>query len=166
MNDVHPSPCASGPGIRFRVRVPRPLWIGVIAVILLAGSLLLTTGLRVHRRMTAIRAIESGGGAVGTVRRRPDWPRWLFAYPTYKAFEVVEFVNWENGTISDGDVAMLLELPSLRRLNLRNTHMKGTGIARLKQLPDLELVLLERSDVAESEVGDLRRAAPGLAIHR
>jgi hypothetical protein len=72
----------------------------------------------------------------------------------------------ENGTISDRDLAMLLELRSLRRLNLRNTHMKGAGTARLKQLPDLELVLLENSDVAESEVGDLRRAAPGLAVHR
>ena len=68
MNDVNS--LTSPSSIRSCVRLPRPLWIGVTAVALLVGSMLLTTGLRFHRQMTAIRAIESRGGAVGTVRSR------------------------------------------------------------------------------------------------
>jgi len=64
------------------------------------------------------------------------------------------------------DLTMLLELSSLRQLNLRHTQMKSVEFARLRKLPGLELVLLEGSDVAESEVDDLRRAVPGLTIRR
>jgi hypothetical protein len=161
MNDEKPAS-----GIRSRVRLPRPLWIGLVAVALLVGSLLATTGLRVHGQMIAIRAIESRGGAVGTVRHRTDWPRRLFAYPTYKAFEVVEFVNWENGALSDADVGWLLDLSSVRRMNLRDTNVTGAGILRLKDLPQLELVLLEGSNASEAEIDELQRAAPGLIIRR
>jgi hypothetical protein len=151
---------------RFTCRFPRPLWIGFVAVILLVGSMLLTTGLTVHRRLTAISAIESRGGAVGTVGHRSGWQRQSFGYPTFKAVEVVEFVNWENGALSDADVAWLLDLPSLRRLNLRNARITGARITRLKQLPHLELVLLEGSDATEAEIDELRRAAPGVTIRR
>ena len=166
MNGTNPSPWESGIENRSRVRLPRPLWIGLIGVALLVSSLLLRTGLRFHRRLTAIRAIESRGGAVGTVRHRSDWPRQFFACPTYKSLEVVEFVNWENGALSDADISRLLELTTLRRLNLRHAHITGARILRLKDLPRLELVLLEGSDATEAEIDELQRAMPAVTIRR
>ena len=151
---------------RFSVRLPRPLWIGVAGVMILVAATLLTTGLRLHRQISAIDAIESQGGAVGTVRHRSAWQRNLLGHPTYRAFEVVEFVNWENGRISDADLVQLLELPTLRRLNLRHTRITDAGIMRLKELPHLELVLLEGTEATDAGIAELQRAAPSLTIHK
>jgi hypothetical protein len=84
----------------------------------------------------------------------------------YKAFEVVDFVNWENGLISDSDITQLLELRTLTRLNLRHTRIKDEDLVRLKGLPHLRLVLLEGSTATEAGISELQRALPALTIKR
>lgn len=84
----------------------------------------------------------------------------------YKAFEVVDFVNWENGVITDSDITQLLELPTITRLNLRHTRIKDEDLARLKGLPHLKLVLLEGSAASDAGISELQKALPGLTIKR
>jgi hypothetical protein len=151
---------------RYSIRVPRPLWTGIIAIVLLIAAALLPVSLRLHRQIAAIRAIESQGGAVGTVGHRSGRQRELLGYPTFKAFEVVDFVNWEHGVITDSDITQLLELPTLRRLNLRHTRIADAGVMRLKGVPHLELLLLEGSTATDAATDELQRALPGLTIKR
>ena len=148
------------------VRRPRLLWVGLASVALLALAVLLPIGLRLDRRIAAIQTIENHGGAVGTVGRRSGWQRSLFRHPTYKAFEVVDFVNWENGVITDDDVTRLLEFRTLTRLNLRHTRIHDESLVRLKELPHLKLLLLEGSTATDFGIDQLQEAFPGLTVRK
>ncbi len=54
---------------RFSIRLPRPLWIGLAAAVLVVGALGLGFGVRIWRQYATVQAIERLGGAVGTVHQ-------------------------------------------------------------------------------------------------
>ncbi len=63
---------------RFRVRLPRPLWIGLAAVALIVASLGFRYGAPIYRQQVAIREIERAGGSVIMNTGGPFWLRlWL-----------------------------------------------------------------------------------------
>jgi hypothetical protein len=151
---------------QFSIRPPRPLWIGMVVVVFVVVAVGLWIGVPFNRKLSAVKAILSRGGSIGTVRQLSKRQRQWIGFPTYKAFEEVEFVNWERSPINDADLDQLVGLPTLRRLNLWQTRVTDLGIACLKRLPRLELLLVEGTDVTDPGIADLKEALPGLTVER
>jgi hypothetical protein len=58
---------------RFSIRLPRPLWPGVAAVVLVVVALGLQFGVPIYQQHVAVREItEIGGGTMRTRRVHPD----------------------------------------------------------------------------------------------
>jgi hypothetical protein len=58
---------------RVSIPLPRPLWIGLVAVVLAVVATGLQFGLPIYRQQAAIREIERAGGRVHVVPRGPAW---------------------------------------------------------------------------------------------
>jgi hypothetical protein len=64
--------------LRCSIRLPRPLWIGVAAAVLIVVVIGLQFGMPILQRAAAIRHLESIGGDVTTVPRDFIWlHRWI-----------------------------------------------------------------------------------------
>src|SRR5262245_2417071 len=72
-----PNPLSIQPR-RFSIRLPRPLWIGSVAGVLVVVAVGLPIGVPVYRQYVAIREIEEVGGRVETYARGPKWLRRQF----------------------------------------------------------------------------------------
>ena len=63
---------------RFSIRLPRPLWIGLVAATLIVITVVLQVGVPIVRRQAAIREIERLGGYVELFPLPPRWlPAWM-----------------------------------------------------------------------------------------
>src|SRR5436190_1089315 len=60
---------------RFSIRLPRPLWIGVAAGVLIAATIGLRVGLPICKQRAAIQEIQRLGGRVVARPRGPEWLR-------------------------------------------------------------------------------------------
>lgn len=85
---------------RFSILLPRPLSIGLAALMLLAVGAALRIGVPIYRKMVAIRAIEAVGGDVYWRRGAPDWVRARIPY---------------KGRDATCDVVVVAPMPSARR---------------------------------------------------
>src|SRR5262249_61895470 len=63
---------------RRSIRLPRPLWIGMGAIVLVLTTIALRVGVPIYRQQVAIREIERLGGWVVTEERGPNWLRRWF----------------------------------------------------------------------------------------
>jgi hypothetical protein len=65
-------PTMPGPR-RFSIRLPRPLWIGVAAVLLVVAEAGLRIGVPIYRQHAAVREVKRLGGKVEAERHGPEW---------------------------------------------------------------------------------------------
>jgi len=87
---------------RFSIRLPRPLWIGVAAVVMAMLVIGLKIGLPIYREQTALREIQRLGGSIVMHPRGPAWFQRLveserlndLAGPTFmQVFSTVDFIR-------------------------------------------------------------------------
>lgn len=148
MTTVGPSAVADE-SRRLSIRMPRPLWIGFAAVLLLLTSIGLCIGLPSYRQRAAIREIERVGGEFEIHLGGPNWLRHWVGDEWLKPFDIVVEVNFMN---ADGTDAHLVDLSALTRvevLDLQNTGFTGFEAGyfrRLKQLRSLQLFRTKITD--------------------
>ena len=143
------------------LRVPRPLWLALLTVVLVAASIGARIAIPAHRRSVAIGEIERVGGSFDTTPAGSDWLQRLAAFAGLKGFDPVWYINltkversnpekihwseWRDLTlltiamtpIEDSDLEQISKLDQLTTLTLYSTQVTCAGLKRLEALPRL-----------------------------
>jgi hypothetical protein len=167
---------------RFSIRLPRPLWMGVATVLLVAATVALRVGLPIYRRQEAILEIERLGGYVHfrhedrKVLRKSLRVRLASLFddvtdvclnftPTNdaslryvcRALPGLESLSLYNTLITDAGFADVSEnQPTLRELNLGLTAITDASLPRLKALKNLRELYLEGTQVTDAGLVHIR----------
>jgi hypothetical protein len=179
-----PEPC------RRLIRLPRPLWIGVVTVLLIVVALGLRIGIPIYRQQVAIREIQRLGGVVQFRARGPIWLRERIPARFNELFGEVDFVSLSETSATDATLAHLQGLDGLKQIWLTATsvtdsgmpHLKGltnlqilfldrtrvtdAGLAHLKGLTRLRILALLQTPVSDAGVAELKRELPNLTVHK
>lgn len=161
-------PTSAAPG-RFSIRLPRPLWIGLAAIVLTVAAVGLGVGIPIYRQQVAVREIEELGGWVFTAPRTPEW---LYEFlcridqDLGERSDVVVSVCLDQKGATDGTLYRVSSLTDLKELRLNGTQVTDTGLAHLQGLKKLERLSLHSTHVTDTGVAALQRALPGLIIDR
>jgi hypothetical protein len=78
----------------------------------------------------------------------------------------LEILVLDNARIGDPGLAGLERLGKLRELSLWGTLVSDRGTFRLRSLPALKSVSLPRSDAGSSNLAELQKELPGVAVYR
>src|SRR6266478_2521471 len=137
---------------RFSIRLPRPLWIGVAAVVLSAVEVGVQFGLPIYRQQAAMREFKRIGGHVITRHVGPEWLRQFLGDERMKLFDDAYFVNLQDKEVDDSGLALLASLRRLEYLNLRRTAITGGGLIHLRQATRLESLGLGQTRVGDADL--------------
>src|SRR5262245_39738563 len=164
----------------FSIRLPRPLWIGLAAIVLVVVAVGLRIGTPIYRQQVAIREIERLNGRVDLRRQAPKWLRDILGDDWAKPFDEVIVVNlrgmratdatlglvsrltgveslWLDHTqVTDAGLIHLKEMRSLEKLYLANTRVTDAGLAHLNGLSGLQVLSLDATQVSGSGLADLK----------
>jgi hypothetical protein len=148
---------------RFSIRLPRPLWLGVVTVVLVVVATGLQIGVPSYRHHVAIREIERRGGEVRTRKSGLDWLRPWVGDDRMRAFESVEAVQLNGPHVTDADLEHIKWLTSLEGVVLRGTRVTDTGLEHLVGLRNLRNVVLDGAPVTDKGL-EFVRGLPKLQI--
>jgi hypothetical protein len=170
------------------MRLPRPLWIGMTAVVLIVGTVSLRVGVPIYRQQVAIREIERVGGLVELCAGRPMWLRqrvgvkyqYLFdnVCIVYKghytddmlvhmnSFPRLVFLSVFDSEVTDAGLIHLKRLGELKTLVLENCQVTDAGLVHLQRLRNLQSLSLANTRVTDVGVAELRRSLPALKIEK
>ncbi|HLJ12207.1 MAG TPA: hypothetical protein VKU82_13520 [Planctomycetaceae bacterium] len=163
-----PPPEARG----FALRLPRPLWIGLLAAVLAVTAVGMQIGAPAYRQRVAIREIEHFNGSVQFHPRGPDWLRKFvgerqmecFDKPWHVIFWVDEatlirrslfggaVLATSGPLIDDAALACVLGLPDLESLDLAFSNVTDAGLDHVRHLRNLEFLRLEGTDVSDASI--------------
>jgi len=132
-----------------RFSFPRPLWIGLAAVVLIVVAIGLQFGLPAYRQQIAIQEIERLGGSVKLQPRGPKWLRSWVGDERMRSFDDVIEVSLAESNATDGTMRHVGRLTKVQSIWLDHTRVTDAGIAELKGLKDLELVSLNGTQVGD-----------------
>src|SRR5262245_16369971 len=113
---------------RFSIRLPRPLWIGLAAVMLIVVGAGLQVGLPIWRQHAAIREIERVGGLVEMRPGGPEWLRGHLSDDLQNLFDEVVVIDLSNENVTDDTLARLRWLTNVQWLQLNDTQVTDAGI--------------------------------------
>src|SRR5260221_9343624 len=113
---------------RFSIRLPRPLWIGLTAVVVFGVAGGLWIGAPIYRKQMVIREIERLGGAVRTQPGGPEWLRGRMADKRITLFDDVVAVYLEDTRATDVTLGHFGPLTKLSTLYLDNTQVTDAGL--------------------------------------
>jgi len=149
--------------------MPRPLWIGLAAAVVIVVAVGLRVGLPIYRGQVAVAEVERLGGWAFT---EPCGPEWL-ASLLYEIDQdlgdrlvTVSSVCLEGRPVTDKTLEQLSWLSGLKDLRLNQTGTTDAGLAHLHRLTNLQRIDLANCPVTDSGVADLQRALPGLTVRR
>jgi hypothetical protein len=141
---------------RFSIRLPRPLWIGLAAgMLVIAGVALIA--FRCYLQGTAIREINAVGGSV---EMRPRWPEWLrerLGDERLRPFDEPVHVKLSYSRAGDETLGQLSRLPGLKRLDCNGAKISDAGLANIGRITSLEWLWLADTPVTDSGLGELNR---------
>ena len=95
-----------------RLRLPRVLWLALIAVVLAIAGVVLSVWVPYQGRQVIVAELERLGG----VHMRQDGPRWLrnlTGDQAMKVFDQVDFVEMHGDAVTDEKLRLLSTLSSL-----------------------------------------------------
>ena len=175
---------------RFSIRLPRPLWIGLAAAVLVVLGVGVQIGVPIYRQQVVIREIEQVGGIALTFPRGPEWVRdrvgddWMRLIEDVREVQLVvkpatdatlghigelgslQRLYLDQTLVTDEGLAHLKRLSSLEKLSLNNTQVTDAGLQHIKGLTKLKWLMLNRTQVTDTGVAELQRTMPGLSIGR
>src|SRR5262245_6476235 len=103
MSSASDNPMRSEPR-RFSIRLPRPLWIGLAAAMLILIAFGLRFGLPIYRQHAALQEIKRLGGIVYTVPAGPAWLRDWIGDERMERFEDIVAIDFRDTRFSDGNL--------------------------------------------------------------
>lgn len=151
----------------------------VVAVAAVAFALIARNARNARIQREAVARIEQLGGectydcqysvkGVGVIRDPlgPNWLANILGIDFLSDVVEVDFnVGAEEKVVSDSDVEeAILALPRVKSLTLNDTRITDAALDHLKNLSDLETVVLEDTDVTPDGVKRLIRAMPHLEV--
>jgi hypothetical protein len=154
---------------RFAIRMPRPLWIGVAAAVVIVVALGLRVGLPIYREHVAVAEVERLGGWAFTEPWGPEWLASLLYdidQDLGDRLVTVSSVCLDGRPATDKTLEQLSWLSGLENLRLNRTEVTDAGLARLHRLTNLKRIYLANCPVTDAGVAELQRALPGLTVHR
>jgi hypothetical protein len=184
---------ATGPIVsdprRFSIRMPRPVSIGLAAVVVIVVGTGLRVGVPIYRQQVAIQEIKRLGGTVLRDAKGPDWLQvrapelcvMLGDVTTVsltdtsatddtlahlRGFDHVRQLFIDGTAVSDAGLAHLEGLTRMRELSLCRTRITDAGLTHLKSLTHLRILPLLQTRVTDAGVAELKRALPGLTVFR
>ncbi len=157
MTTPAPNPTPAGPR-RLSVRLPRPLWIGLAAAVLILIAFGLEIGLPIYRQNVAIREIRRLGGMVQTLPAGPTWLRKLIGDERAESFEHVEVVDFRDTKISDGELENVLQRigTGIVALDLAETQVTDIGLKAVRRMTTLKYLFLDGTRVTDAGLIHLR----------
>jgi hypothetical protein len=136
------------------MRLPRPLWIGLAAVLLIFVTVGLQIGVPIYRQHVAIHEIGRLGGTVKSVHGGPLWLRRLIGSEPMTPFDLPYSVSLAETAVSDSDLDHLLSAiesrASLQTLWLAKTRVTDAGLVHLKRLTWLQDLRLDETRVTDN----------------
>jgi hypothetical protein len=127
---------------RFWVRLPRPLWIGLTAIVLFFIGFGLRIGVPIYRQQEAIRELEGIDGRCHIEPGGPDWLRRWLGDEQMKPFDSVWYVDLSGTDATDNDVKQIAAFTSVRKLDLGETRVSSRCLYHLRGLPNLARIHL------------------------
>ncbi|MGE5195678.1 MAG: hypothetical protein ACM3U2_24565, partial [Deltaproteobacteria bacterium] len=141
---------------RFSIRLPRPLWIGLAATVLVVAAAALHLGMPIYRQHVCIREIERVGGVALTFPRGPEWLRDRVGDERMRLFEDVVEVQIIVKPATEETLRHVGELTSLQRLYLDGTPVTDDWLVHLKGLSRLEKLSLRNTPVTDAGLRHLK----------
>jgi internalin A len=139
---------------RPRIALPRPLWLGLVSVLVIVTGIALRVGIPSYRQRAAIQVVDSLGGSVESVVEIPDWiEEWFGDGVTEKAdwlFRIVINVRLGGTPATDDSLSCIRVFAGLRRLNLDGTQVTDAGLQHLKGLTKLTRLYLDGTQVTDA----------------
>ncbi len=132
---------------RVSIRLPRPLWIGLAAAVLVVVAIALQFAMPIYRQQTVIREIERLGGNVQTRPRGPEWLRERFGEERMTLCNKLVYVNLDDTQVTNAWLAHLAGLTELRVLSLDRTKVTDEGLIHVKRMTDLEALSLNQTRI-------------------
>src|SRR5258708_2393838 len=117
---------------RFSIRLPGPVWIGVVTFFLIVVAVGLHFGVPLYRQRAAIREFERLGAPVVTRQGGPKWLRQSLGDERMSLFDDVDAVDLCDVQVTDATLAQLAGLSRLKSLSLATNHVTDAGLAHLK----------------------------------
>jgi Leucine-rich repeat (LRR) protein len=164
------------------IRLPRPLWIGVAAVVLTVAAVGVQIALPAYRKKVAIREIRRAGGMILFEERGPKWLRKRVGNemlePLWKITEVI-FGSGQTATdeglkhvgslrefqkldlegqqkITDAGIENLKGL-NIISLNLGKTQVTDAGLKSVTEMTRLLELILDETKITDSQLDSLTK---------
>ncbi len=141
---------------RFPIPLPRPLWLGLAAVLLLVAAAGLRFGVPVYWRHIAVREILAAGGEIETRRSAPQWLRTWMGRPRMYLVEDVNSVSLFEPRVAGTALVHIAWLNRLERLEIACVRFGDDGMARLKEMKKLRFLFLEDTGVTDAGLVHLK----------
>ena len=138
------------------IRLPRPLWIGLAACVLVIVAIGVQVGVPIYRQESAIREIERLGGTVQLRPRGPQWLRDRIGDRAQRLCGEIAGVYLRDCPATDETLRTVCRLPGLKGLSLSNTNVTDAGLAELKSLTRLERLWLANTAVTDAGLAHLK----------
>jgi hypothetical protein len=133
-----------------KLRVPHPLWILAVAVVLGVVAAGLGLGVPAYRQYRAIATIDRLGGRVKVLEAGPDWLRKHLGDERMWAFDRVWLVDLGSSSVTDGDLESILVFSDIETLHLSNTQITDAGVGRVSSLTNLTALSLDGTNVTDA----------------
>jgi len=134
----------------FSIRLPRPLWIGAVACVLVFAGVSLQFGLPFYCRQAAIGEIERSGGEIGErYHRGPSWLRNWVGDERMARFDGVSAASLGYSPATDAALDYVSRLTELEDLDLSGTDVTDRGLAYLKRLTKLKRLSLDDTKITD-----------------
>ena len=171
-----------------RWRLPGPLTIFIVAVVLFVVGLVMRFAIPLYRHRVAVREVQRLTDSVQIKSGGPVWLRKYVGHQWMTVFDDVDMVAFNVGPATEADLAHLKHLTNLRvvflsgadmtdagmvnleavtslkRLTLNSARITNAGLVHLKGMKNLEQLRLHDSKVTDAGIADLMRALPGVRV--
>lgn len=98
-------------------------------------------------------------------RRTFDDDDFAAAFPYLQRYGKIEVISFSGRSISDNSVSLILQLRDLRELNVSSTAISISGLARLRALPNLDVLWVQRGQLSSTQMAELRATMPKTRIN-
>jgi len=122
----------------YSIRLPRPLWVGVSAGVLILAGIVLRVGLPIYRQHVAIAEVERVAGHVFTREVRPAWAKGWFPETRIWGFDAIERVDLSECQFADRVLVQLRLMRGLANVLDYSTMFPG-GLGGQRGYASLEL---------------------------
>ena len=140
------------------IPLPRPLWIGLAAILLVVAAVGIRISVQIYRQKEAIRTItEAGGSVYGDYPRPPLLSKW-FAESGLIGLANVQTVTFFGADTTGEALRSIGQLDSLEEVVITVSEVTDTGLAHLRNLHALRLLFIYNSRTTDAGGPQFRRS--------